>query len=356
MSGIKTMTKETNITSLKMTSAQIDAPKRIAIREVDIPSVGPNDVLIKVKSSGICGTDLHIWHGSYELANYPVIPGHEFSGVVVKVGSEVKNFKLNDRVTADPNLPCYSCFFCHRKQFNQCLNLEAIGVTRDGGFANYVLVPATTVFPISDDISFAEAALLEPLACVVWGLKQVQIQASDSMLIFGAGPMGILMMQAVKAAGASSVTIIDKELSRLELAKSLGADHTVLATEFNTEIAQTISAFGFDIVADATGVPKVIENMVTFARAGAKLWVFGVAPEGSKVAMPPDIIFRKDLKVIGSFALNKTFTEAIALVEHGAVNLKPLISHQLALEDFEQALHLAEQDPNRMKVQIKFED
>ncbi len=356
MSSIKTMTKETNTTTPQMTSAQIDAPKKTAIRKVDIPSVGPNDVLIEVKSSGICGTDLHIWHGSYELANYPVIPGHEFSGVVVKVGSKVKNFKLNDRVTADPNLPCYSCFFCHRKQFNQCLYLEAIGVTRDGGFASYVVVPESNIFPISDGMSFAEAALLEPLACVVWGLKQVQIQVGDSMLIFGAGPMGILMMQAVRAAGASSVTIIDKESSRLELAKSLGADHTALANDFNTETAQKISAFGFDIVADATGVPKVIEGMVTYARAGAKLWVFGVAPEGSKVAMPPDIIFRKDLKVIGSFALNKTFTEAIALVEHGAVNLKPLISHELPLEDFEQALHLAEQDPNRMKVQIKFED
>lgn len=354
MSSLETMTKET--TTQKMTSAQIDAPKKAAIRKVDVPAVGPNDVLIKVKSSGICGTDLHIWHGSYELANYPLIPGHEFSGVVVKVGSKVTNFKLNDRVTADPNLPCYSCFFCHRKQFNQCLNLKAIGVTRDGGFANYVVVPETTVFPISDKMSFAEAALLEPLACVVWGLKQVQIQAGDSMLIFGAGPMGILMMQAVKAAGASSVTMIDRESSRLELAKSLGADQTILADDFNTETAQKISAFGFDIVADATGVPKVIEGMVVYARAGAKLWVFGVAPEGSKVAMPPDIIFRKDLKVIGSFALNKTFTEAIALVEHGAVNLKPLISHELPLEEFEQALHLAEQDPNRMKVQIKFED
>lgn len=356
MSSIKAMTKETKTKIHKMTSAQIEAPQKSAIRKVDIPSVGPNDVLIKVQSAGICGTDLHIWHGSYELAKYPLIPGHEFSGSVAKIGSKVKNFKLNDRVTADPNLPCYSCFFCHRKQFNQCLHIEAIGVTRHGAFANYVVAPETTVFPISDKMSFAEAALLEPLACVVWGLKQVQIQAGDSMLIFGAGPMGILMMQAVKAAGASSVTMIDMEMSRLTLAKSLGADYIILAQDFDLEKARVISPYGFDVVADATGVPKVIEGMVVYARAGAKLWVFGVAPEGSKIAMPPDIIFRKDLKVIGSFALNKTFTEAIALVEHGAVNLKALISHELPLEKFEDALYLAEHDAERMKVQIKFED
>lgn len=342
----------TNIKAQSMLTAQMTAPLKSATKDEAIPSIKANEVLIEVKSAGVCGTDLHIWHGSYALAKFPLIPGHEFSGVIAQVGSDVKNFKEGDRVTADPNLPCYSCFFCQRRQFNQCLHLEVIGVTRHGAFARYVVAPESAVFAIGG-LSFAEAALLEPLTCVVWGLKQVQIQAGDSMLIFGAGPMGILMMQAVKAAGAAFVTMIDREPSRLKLAKELGAHQTILVSEFNLGVAQELSPYGFDIVADATGVPKVIEDSIHFVRAGGKLWVFGVAPEGSQVAFPPADIFRKDLQIIGSFALNKTFTEAIALVKHGAVKVEPLISHQLPLEKFEEALRLAEHDPERMKVQFQ---
>lgn len=334
-----------------MISAQIIKPNQSSVSATVIPEIKANEVLIEVKSAGICGTDLHIWHGSYELANYPVIPGHEFSGVIVQTGEAVKNTQIGDRVTADPNVPCYGCFFCQRKQFNQCLYLEAIGVTRHGAFAQYVKAPESSIFKIAD-IPFAEAALIEPLACVVWGLKQIQIQTGSSMLIFGAGPMGILMMQTVKAAGASFVVMVDKEESRLKLAKQLGASITMTADEFNRHETEQLSPYGFDVVADATGVPEVIENSIHFVRAGGTLWVFGVAPEGSKVSLPPDEIFRRDLSVIGSFAINKTFTEAIALVQHGAVNLKPLISHQLPLEEFETALELAQHDPERMKVQV----
>lgn len=337
-----------------MPSAQIVAPQKAKVGDAAVPRLRPNEVLIEVKSAGICGTDLHIWHGSYALANYPVIPGHEFSGVVTQVGEAVRTVEVGDRVTADPNVPCYSCFFCQRKQFNQCLYLEAVGVTRHGAFARYVKAPESSVFKIGD-VPFDEAALIEPLACVVWGLKQVQIQAGSSMLIFGAGPMGILMMQTVKAAGASFVVMVDKEESRLRLAKQLGASVTVTADKFNADAADQLSPYGFDIVADATGVPKVIENSIQFVRAGGTLWVFGVAPEGSKVSLPPDEIFRRDLKVIGSFAINKTFSEAVALVQNGAVDLKPLISHQLPLDKFEEALHLAEHDPDRMKVQLVLE-
>lgn len=337
-----------------MPSAQIVAPQKAKVGEAAVPHLKSNEVLIEVKSAGICGTDLHIWHGSYALANYPVIPGHEFSGVVVGVGDAVKTTKVGERVTADPNVPCYSCFFCQRKQFNQCLYLKAVGVTRHGAFARYVKVPESAVFNIGD-IPFDEGALVEPLACVVWGLKQVRIEAGSSMLIFGAGPMGILMMQTVKAAGASFVVMVDKEQSRLDLAEQLGASVTLRADEFTMNEAQQLSPYGFDIVADATGVPKVIENSIGYVRAGGTLWVFGVAPEGSKISLPPDEIFRRDLKVIGSFAINKTFSEAVALVQNGAVDLKPLVSHQLPLEKFEEALRVAEHDPERMKVQLVLE-
>ena len=334
-----------------MIAAQIRAPLDSSILEAARPETGPSDVLIEVKNAGICGTDLHIWHGSYALARYPIVPGHEFSGVVAAVGSEVKGFKLGDRVTADPNLPCYSCAFCQRRQFNQCLNLEVLGVTRAGAFARYVAAPESAVYPIGD-LPFDEAALLEPLACVVWGLKQVQLEAGDRMLIFGAGPMGILMMQAVMRAGAASVVMVDKEPWRLKLAEELGASAVVQAEDLNPQTLKDLAPHGFEVVADATGVGSVLEQTFQYVRPGGKVWVFGVAAADARVPFSPYEVFRKDLKIIGSFALNKTFHEAISLVRGGGVKLAPLISHALPLSDFSKGFEVAERDPKRMKVQF----
>ncbi len=337
-----------------MIAAQIRSPLEAAVLEAQEPDLGPRDVLLEVKNAGVCGTDLHIWHGSYALAQYPVTPGHEFSGVVAAVGDEVQGFSIGDRVTADPNLPCYSCVFCQQRQFNQCLNLEVIGVTRSGAFARFVVAPESAVYPIGN-LPFDEAALLEPLACVVWGLKQVQVQAGEKVLIFGAGPMGILMMQAVLRAGAASVVMVDKEAWRLELASQLGATATFEADTLTHEALKDVVPYGFDTVADATGVPAVIGSTFEYVKAGGKVWVFGVATGDARVPFSPFEVFRKDLKIIGSFALNKTFHEAISLVQGGAVKLAPLISHQLPLGEFQRGLELAERDPKRMKVQFDLE-
>ena len=337
-----------------MIAAQILSPLKTRVTELEEPKLKSNDVLIEIKRAGICGTDLHIWDGSYALATYPVVPGHEFAGVVAAVGSEVKNFKLGDRVTADPNLPCNTCEFCKRGQFNQCLTLGAVGVTRDGGFATYVAVPESSVYVIGN-MSFAQAALIEPLACVAWGLKQVQVQPGDKVLIFGAGPMGSLMMQAVKSAGAASVTMVDKEDWRLELAKSLGATQIINAAELKPDTFKDFAEHGFHVVADATGVPKVIEQTFSYVRPGGKVWIFGVANANATASFSPYDVFRRDLKIIGSFALNKTFPESIALLQSGAVKVDTLISHKLALEQFEEGLQIAARSPTRMKIQFSME-
>ena len=337
-----------------MIAAQILEPKKSNIIETSSPTPGPREVLIDVKNAGVCGTDMHIWHGSYALAQYPLVPGHEFSGVIAAIGDEVDAFKVGDRVTADPNLPCYGCYFCQRRQFNQCLNITVVGVNRAGAFAQQLVIPESAVYPIGD-LSFAEAALLEPLACVAWGLKQVQIQGGDNMLIFGAGPMGLLMLQAVQRSGAASVSIVDMEESRLELARKLGANNTFLAQDLTPETIKSMYPYGFDVVADATGVPKVIENMTAYVSPGGKLWVFGVAPSGASAKFSPYDIFRYDLQVIGSFALNKTFHEAIALVKGGGMDLNALVSHQVPLKDFAEGLELAESDPDRLKIQFTME-
>jgi 2-desacetyl-2-hydroxyethyl bacteriochlorophyllide A dehydrogenase len=305
-------------------------------------------VLIRVHAAGICGTDLHIFKGEYE-ATYPITPGHEFSGEIVAVGDDVHNFKVGDHVTADPNIPCNRCRYCQRNEPNQCLNLRAIGVTQNGAFAEYVLAPEGNVFAI-DDMSYSAAALIEPLACVVWGLKQVAAQPGDSALVFGAGPMGCLVAQALKQAGASRVVVTDVIPWRLELAQQLGATETVVADSGQEKMLNSIEPDGYNIVVDATGIPQVLEGTFAYARPRGKIWVFGVTPNGTYVKFPSYEVFRRDLSIIGSFAVNRTFPQARAMIASGAIRVEPLISHQLPLDDFPLGLEIAESDPKRVKV------
>lgn len=334
-----------------MPAVQLLAPKTMRLTELPVPTIGPYDVLIEVRRAGVCGTDIHIWHGDYALARFPLVLGHEFSGVVAAIGEAVTRFNVGDRVTADPNIPCGRCVECQRSAFNQCVNLAAVGITRDGAFARYVSVPEHVTFSIGE-MRFAEGALIEPLACVVWGLKQVAIQPGNTMLLFGAGPMGCLLLQAAKAAGAVSIAVVDPSTYRLGLAKALGATHTLTPTALSDEVWRELAPHGFDIVTDATGVPRVIEGAMRYLRPQGKLWVFGVAPASSAISIAPYEIFRKDLKIIGSFALNQTFPEAIAMIRYGVVNVAPLVSHTFGLEEFPEALRVAEHDARRMKVQF----
>ena len=331
-----------------MKAAQIVRPGEGIVIQVDVPSPGPDEVLIKVRAAGICGTDLHIFKGEYE-AEYPIIPGHEFSGEVAAVGANVRNFKVGDRVTADPNIPCNRCVYCQRNEPNQCKNLRAIGVTRSGGFAEYVLAPEGNVFSIGD-ISYSAAALIEPLACVVWGQMRVDVQPGDSALVFGAGPMGCLVAQALKQAGATRVVVTDVVPWRLEMAAQLGATETVVADAQQAASLKRIEPEGYAIVADATGIPAVLEGTFQYAKPRGKIWVFGVTPQGTQVKFPSYEVFRRDLKIIGSFAVNRTFPQSINLIQSGAIQVEPLISHQLPLDDFRQGLAIAQTDPKRVKV------
>jgi D-arabinitol dehydrogenase (NADP+) len=333
-----------------MKAARIIAPGDAVVTDMPMPSPASHDVLIKVYAAGICGTDLHIFKGEYE-AQYPLIPGHEFSGEVVAVGEQVERFRVGDRVTADPNVPCNRCSRCQRNEPNQCKNLQAIGVTRDGAFAEYVIAPESNVFSINN-ISHEAAALIEPLACVVWGLKRVQVQPGDAALVFGAGPMGCLLVQALKHSGTSRIVVTDVVPWRLELAGQLGATETVLADENQAHLLTAIEPDGYDIVTDATGIPSVIQGLPIYARPRGKIWIFGVAPRHTTVSIEPYDIFRKDLSIIGSFAVNRTFPQSIALIENGAIQVAPLISHRLPLDDFCLGLEIAERDPKRVKVQF----
>ncbi len=336
-----------------MRAGRILGPRRTEVATVPVPEPGPGEVLIEVARAGICGTDIHILDGDYALAKFPMTPGHEFAGTVVALGDGVRLRQVGERVTADPNLSCGLCPECQRGMVNQCHDLTPVGVARDGAFARYLAVPERAVVPIGD-LSFAEGALVEPLACVVWGLERIRVRAGDLALVLGAGPMGCLLLQALKATGAARVAIVDVAPARLALATSLGAD--LALTPDDLSALRDFAPLGFELVVEATGIPSVVEGAIDHARPGGTVWVFGVAPGDAMAKVSPYALFRRDLALIGTFAVNQTVPPAVAMIQGGAVKVAPLVSHVLDIEDFGEGLRLAAHDPDRMKVQFAFGD
>ncbi len=321
-----------------MRSVTFPAARTIELRDIPEPTCGIDEVVVKVRCAGLCGTDVHIHRNEY-LSTFPLVPGHEFVGDVVEVGRAVTWLKTGDRVAVDPNIDCGHCDFCRRLQNNQCKNWQGVGITRQGGFAEFVAAPARLAYIVPDAIDDSAAAFIEPLSCVVHALDRLKFDAGDDVLLFGTGPIGLLLMQMLKHRGASRVVVVEKQAHRLELARKLGATHTVAADESTAQTLRDLAPDGFPVVADATGVPAVIEKAFDYLRPYGRYLQFGVAPRGQTVPIEPFKLFKNDWTIVGSFALCYTFEPAIALLASGAIDVKSLVSHTLPLERFEEGFN-----------------
>jgi 2-desacetyl-2-hydroxyethyl bacteriochlorophyllide A dehydrogenase len=310
------------------------SPQAIAYERVPDPTCAPDEVIVKIAQAGICGTDLHIYKNEY-MSAFPLVPGHEFCGSVVEVGREVQGFKVGDRVTVDPNISCGECEFCRALQPNHCLNWRGVGITQPGGFAEFVAAPARVTYKIPDGLSDAQAAFIEPLSCVVHAFNRLRVNPGDDVLLFGAGPMGLLLVQALRHSGAAKVVVTDKQPHRLALAKQMGASHTIAADASAGDAMRSLSPYGFHIVVDATGAPAVIESALDYLRPRGQYLQFGVAPIGKRVSWDPYRIFKNDWTIIGSFALSFTFQPAIAWLQNKVIDVEPLVSHTLPMHEFE---------------------
>jgi 2-desacetyl-2-hydroxyethyl bacteriochlorophyllide A dehydrogenase len=313
-----------------MNAVVFESVGSLALRSVPDPTPQPDEVVLRVAQAGICGTDLHIFRGEY-LSTFPLIPGHEFVGEVVAVGRDVRGIAVGQRAVGDPNLSCGNCEFCRSLQPNHCRRWQAVGVTRAGAFAEYVALPARAVYPVPDSIDDAAAAFIEPLACVVYALGRIRVRAGDDVLIFGGGPMGLLLTQALRRVGGARLTLVEPNAQRAELARRVGAD-AVLTPAEASELPRDPGKF--HVVVDATGLPRVIERALDPLRPGGTYLQFGVAPIGAHAAWEPYRIFRNDWTIVGSFALSQTFAPAIRWLEAGAIDVAPLVSHVLPLAEF----------------------
>jgi D-arabinitol dehydrogenase (NADP+) len=327
-----------------MESVVIRKPKEIFVVEKEIPEPGPGEVLIQVMASGICGTDLHIYRGEY-LGDYPVIPGHEFSGVVTAAGSQVTRFHPGDRVAVEPNIACDNCSHCLNNRQNFCLNWQAIGVTLPGGMEQYVTAPEKAVFSIGD-LPYEQAAFMEPLSCVVHGVERAHIDLADKVAILGAGPIGDLILQMARLQGAAHITVLENNPGRAELAGLLGADRVVSRME-------DLELNTYDVVIDATGVIPVMNRAIDFARHGGTVLLFGVPPSGKNMEVEAFKIFQKGLTLLSSYTSVRNSFQAVSLLQTGQVQVDPLISHRLPLKELPRALEMIEShDPAVKKVII----
>ncbi|GCE50248.1 NADPH2:quinone reductase [Thermosporothrix hazakensis] len=322
-----------------MRAVIIDTPGTIRVGSVPDPTPGPEELVIKVGACGICGTDLHIADGEFPPTPYPIIPGHEFAGEVVAVGTRVpemmgETFTIGTRVAVDPSLFCGHCAFCHVGKGNLCENWNAIGDTVNGAFAEYVAVPAANAYPIPERVSYREAALIEPVSCAVHGIHRLQPSLGDSMLIVGAGTMGLLLLQLALRGGASRVAVLDLNTERLALAKRLGAYQTAN----NLIDILALEPSGFDCVIDATGVPPAIESALQAVKRGGKFMIFGVAPSEARVALSPFRIYNDEITIVGSMAVLHSYQQAVDLVSRGAIDTSVMLTEAFPLEDFSKAL------------------
>lgn len=319
-----------------MRAAVITAPGKLQTQELPVPEAGTGQVRVKVASTGVCGTDLHLLGGHFH-AVFPLVPGHEIAGLIDQVGPGVRDLKEGDAVALDPVISCGTCYYCQKGLRQHCERFQALGVTMAGGFAEYVVAPAGNAYKVGQ-MPLEVAAFAEPLGCVAWGIQRLKPEPATKALLFGAGPIGLLLMQALLASGASSVTVVDPIQERLELAHKLGASRTLKTSPSVMQELRDLEPYGFDIVTEATGRPEVVQEMPNLASKGGKILIFGVSPDDATVPFSPYQIFQNDLTVLGSFSLNATVPMALEWLASGRVRVEELITHRLPIEHLNQAL------------------
>jgi 2-desacetyl-2-hydroxyethyl bacteriochlorophyllide A dehydrogenase len=301
------------------------------------PSPGPGDVLLEVAACGICGTDRHIMHGEFDTVP-PVIIGHELSGEVVAVGAGVTSLAVGDRVAIDPNMPCGMCRPCRRGKVHLCQNLSALGVDRDGGFAELMVAPEQQCYRLPEGVSLEEGAMAEPVACCLRGIDQAGIVPGDRVAVIGGGAIGQILAQLARAAGASWLVLSDPVAERREMALGLGADAVVDPTQEDPLARHGVLEGGADIVLEAVGSARTTRQAVAWAAEGGTVIWFGVTPPGDMVEVEPNLVFRKELTIRGARINPFTHARALDAMAAGQISVAPLLSRRIALEELPRTL------------------
>lgn len=317
---------------------------KFEVREMTFCPLGPKEVLVNSKACGVCGTDVHIYHGEKGSADVtpPVVLGHEFAGVVVEVGSGVTSVKPGDHVAMDPNMYCGECMPCRMGKKQECEHLFALGVNVNGGFAEYAVCPEAQCFKVREDISFDEAAMAEPLACVVHGIDQAQIRPGQVVLVIGGGTIGLLMVQMARISGASTVILSEPVEMRRRIGMEVGADAVIdpIHEDVPQRIREICGRNGADVVIECVGKPFAVEQAFAAAGFAATILLFSVPGVDATVPLPLFDVYKKELRIVGSMINPDTHQRAVNLINSGRLELKKLITHTFDLEHMDEAIQM----------------
>jgi len=321
-----------------MKAARFYEKHRLIVEDVPVRQPDDNGVFIRVRYCGVCGTDVHIFEGDKGSARVdpPVILGHELSGDVIKVGEKVKNIKIGDRVSVDPNLYCGKCYFCANGKKHLCEHMVGLGTAADGGFAEYVTVPEELVFPVADNVSYEAAAMTEPISCCLHGMNLTDVDIGDTVMIVGTGNIGMIMLQLAKHAGAAKIIAVEPNEKRREKAKCLGADICIDPLSDDTEaILWANGVKNIERVIDCAGLTSTAEYSLKYAGRGATVMLFGLTAPDDVMSLKPFELFQKELTIKGSFVNPDSFEKAGRLLETGAVKVDSLITDIVPLDDIQ---------------------
>ncbi|MFG6147739.1 zinc-binding alcohol dehydrogenase family protein [Halobacillus sp. B23F22_1] len=325
-----------------MKAIEVKKPGVLNIVDKEEPELtDANEVKIRIRSMGICGSDMHIYHGENPFASYPRIIGHELAGEVIEIGESVTNLSIGDKVVLEPMISCGECYACKQERPNVCESVEVYGVHRDGGGSEMMVVPDSLVHRVHPSLDWSEIALIEPFTIGAQSVYRGNVQSGDHVFIIGAGPIGLCCLKMAKIAGAS-VAISDFNEERLKFAQSWGADMVVNPgiTDVEEKVSQWTDGSGANVVIDAVGTSKTVEQAVSLTSAAARVVLLGFAKELSAISQVH--ITKKELTICGSRLQTHQFQKVVRLFNSLELNVKDLVSHQFDYSDVKEAFQLME--------------
>ncbi|WP_020004069.1 zinc-dependent alcohol dehydrogenase family protein [Brachyspira innocens] len=309
---------------------------KIIVEDLDIREPNDDEVLVRVKYCGVCGTDVHIYEGAKGSTdvNPPRILGHEFSGQVEKIGKNVTKVKIGDKVAIDPNDYCDNCYYCNNAKKHLCNSMTAVGVSLNGGFGEYAIVKENLVFKVSDSVSYESAAMAEPISCCLHGIDLMNINQGDTVMIVGAGNIGLIMIQLVKYKGAVNIIAVEPVEKRRERAKKYGANIVIDPVNDSTEnILKENNIFNVDKVIDCAGKIQTAEYSIKYAGKGAEVMLFGLTSPDDELKIKPFELFQREITIKTSFVNPYAFERAIHLLEANIINVSDIITDIVELEN-----------------------
>lgn len=337
-----------------MKAAVLVEPGRFEVRAVPVPEIGPGDALIRIACCGICGTDVHIFNGHYAADRLPLVPGHEFSGTIVAMGSAVRHLAIGQKAVADINIGCGHCYYCRRNEILNCSEAAQIGITRDGGFAEYVAVPAERVIVAPDNADFATLSLVEPVACVVRAARKSGLTFAQSVVVIGAGPIGNLHIQMARLAGAAPIIAVEPSEARAELARKAGADVVVTdPADARDAVLEWTDGRGADMAIESVGHASLYAQALDLVRPGGHLAAFGLTGPDDRLPLPLlDTVLREN-SIKGSVAgMGSDMHEALTLLLHGRFQLEPFLGAEFPIEAIQSAFEGLSARPEILKTRI----